>query len=62
MKKRNIIILGVLALGSYLFWRYRGTKKSFYGFTKSTYKEELIQDNLYKFGMPKFGVPKYIEN
>jgi len=63
MKKRNIIItLGVLALGSYLFWHYRGTKKSFSGFPKSTYKEEPIQDNLYKFGMPKFGVPEYIEN
>jgi hypothetical protein len=62
MKKRNIIILGVLALGSYLFWRYKGNKKSFSGFPKSTYKEEPIQDNLYKFGMPKFGVPEYIEN
>ena len=62
MKKKNIIILGVLALGSYLFWRYKDSKKSFSGFPKSTYKEEPIQDNLYKFGLPKFGVPEYIEN
>ena len=62
MKKKNIIFLGVLALGTYLFWYYSKKKKNFSGFPKSTYKEELIQDNLYKFGLPKFGVPEYIEN
>ena len=62
MKKKNIIILGVLALGSYLFWRYNRPKNNVVGFLpKSTYKEEPIQDILYKFGMPKYGKPIYIE-
>ena len=61
MKKKNIIIIGVLALGSYLFWRYRSSKKNFSGFPKSTYKEQPIQDNLAKFGLPKFGKSTYIE-
>jgi hypothetical protein len=61
MKKKNIIIIGVLALGSYLFWRYSSNKKNFSGFPKSTYKEEPIQNNLAKFGLPNFGKPVYIE-
>ena len=60
MKKKNIIIVGVLALGSYLFWRYRSSKKNFSGMHESKYKEEPIQDNLAKFGIPKFGKPTYI--
>lgn len=28
---------------------------------ESKYKEEPIQDNLAKFGLPKFGKPTYIE-
>jgi hypothetical protein len=60
MKKKNILLVGVLALGSYLFWRYSKTKKNFSGFPKSTYKEEPVQDILYKFGMPEFGKPEYI--
>jgi hypothetical protein len=61
MKKKNIIIVGVLALGSYLFWRYRSSKKNFDGMYQSKLKQEPIQDNLAKFGMPKFGKPIYIE-
>jgi hypothetical protein len=61
MKKKNILIVGVLALGSYLFWRYRSSKKNFSGMHQSKYKQEPIQDNLAKFGMPNFGKPIYIE-
>jgi hypothetical protein len=61
MKKKNIIIVGVLALGSYLFWRYRSSKKNFAGMHQSKYKQVPIQDNLAKFDMPNFGKPIYIE-
>jgi hypothetical protein len=61
MKKKNIIILGVLALGSYLFWRYSSSKKNFAGMHENKYKQEPIQDNLSIFDMPKFGKPIYIE-
>jgi hypothetical protein len=61
MKKKNIIIVGVLALGSYLFWRYSSSKKSFAGMHENKYKEMPIRDNLSKFDMPKFGKPTYIE-
>jgi hypothetical protein len=61
MKKKNIIIVGVLALGSYLFWRYRSSKKNFAGMHQSKFKQVPIQDNLAKFDMPNFGKPIYIE-
>jgi hypothetical protein len=61
MKKKNIIIVGVLALGSYLFWRYRSSKKNFDGMHQSKFKQVPIKDNLSTFGMPKFGKPIYIE-
>jgi hypothetical protein len=61
MKKKNIIIVGVLALGSYLFWRYRSNKKNFSGMHQSKFKQVPIKDNLSTFGMPKFGKPIYIE-
>ena len=60
MKKKNILLLGVLALGSYLFWRYSKTTKNFTSLHENNYKEEPIQDNLSKFGMPRFGKPEYI--
>jgi hypothetical protein len=60
MKKKNIIIVGVLALGSYLFWRYRSSKKNFDGMYQNKYKDTPIQDNLAKFDMPRFGKPTYI--
>jgi hypothetical protein len=60
MKKKNILLLGVLALGSYLFWRYSRPKKNFTSLHRNDYKEEPIQDNLSKFGMPRFGRPEYI--
>ena len=60
MKKKNIIIVGVLALGSYLFWRYRSSKKNFAGMHESKFKQVPIQDNLAKFDMPRFGKPTYI--
>jgi hypothetical protein len=59
MKKKTAIIIGVLALGSYLFWRYKRPKKNFYGMHQNVYKETPIKDNLAKFGMPKFGKPTY---
>jgi len=61
MKKKNILILGVLALGSYLFWRYSRPKKNFTSLHRNDYKEEPIQDNLSNFEMPSFGKPTYIE-
>ena len=61
MKKETILIVGVLALGAYLFWRNKTTKKNFYGLHENKYKQAPIQDNLAKFGLPKFGVPTYIE-
>jgi hypothetical protein len=61
MKKKNIIIVGVLALGSYLFWRYRSSKKNFAGMHENNYKQLPIRDNLTTFDMPKFGKPTYIE-
>jgi hypothetical protein len=61
MKNKTAIIIGVLALGSYLFWRYNRPKKNFYGLHQSVYKESPIKDNLAKFGLPKFGKPVYIE-
>jgi hypothetical protein len=62
MNKKNIIIIGVLALGSYLFWLYRGRKKNFTNEDKSYRKVYENQHNLSKFEMPKFGKPTYIEN
>jgi hypothetical protein len=61
MKKKNIIIVGVLALGSYLFWRYRSNKKNFAGMHQSRYKQVPIKDNLSTFNMPRLGKPIYIE-
>jgi hypothetical protein len=62
MKKKEIIILGVLALGSYLFWLYRGSKKNFVTDDNSLHKVYGNQQNLSKFEVPKFGKPTYIEN
>ena len=53
--------MGVLALGSYLFWRYRSSKKNFAGMHQSKYKQVPIKDNLSTFDMPRFGKPVYIE-
>ena len=61
MKKKNIIIVGVLALGSYLFWRYTSSKKNFAGMHENKYKQVPIKDNLSIFDMPSFGKPIYIE-
>lgn len=62
MNKKKIIIIGVLALGSYLFWLYRGRKKNFTSDEKSSHKVYENQHNLSKFEMPQFGKPTYIEN
>lgn len=50
-----------MALGSYLFWRYRSNKKNFAGMYENKYKEMPIKDNLSNFDMPMFGKPIYIE-
>lgn len=62
MNKKQIIVLGVLALGSYLFWLYKGRKKNFISADNSSRKVYENQHNLSKFEVPQFGKPTYIEN